>query len=86
MCLRAFVQLVPCPLHDISQYYNKHNRHNTMLICRITLCVFLQAFSWFPATAVGGKARVARWLVALARSAMVHVRDEHDLGECSQHL
>uniref|UniRef100_A0A7S0S469 Uncharacterized protein n=1 Tax=Chlamydomonas leiostraca TaxID=1034604 RepID=A0A7S0S469_9CHLO len=39
-----------------------------------------QAFSWYPAAEVGAKARLARWLVALSRASMAHLRDEHDLA------
>ncbi|KAJ9511283.1 hypothetical protein QJQ45_017130 [Haematococcus lacustris] len=45
-----------------------------------------QAFSWLPMSAVDAKATLARWLVALARCCMVHVRDEHHFETELRHI
>lgn len=48
----------------------------------------LQAFAWFRPDDYESRVRVGRWLVALGRSTMVHLREEHDMevrlrGPCS---
>jgi len=42
-----------------------------------------QVLSWFPNSNEGreGKDTACRWLIALAKSSMVHLRDEHDLRQ-----
>jgi hypothetical protein len=46
----------------------------------VCVCVCPQVFSWFPKDDWEGKRATARWLLALARSSMAHLRgDEHDL-------
>ncbi|PNW76754.1 hypothetical protein CHLRE_11g474700v5 [Chlamydomonas reinhardtii] len=40
-----------------------------------------QAFAWFRPDDYESRVRVGRWLVALGRSTMVHLREEHDMED-----